>query len=105
MNYREATGSTTKSWRRVEMAQIRNPLPGQGEPTITFMETDIIVIGDRTISQSADSLSKSFSPTGSFPLLDPVTEVVVGKMSHGELYAALFSLYRSMAAERDAAAP
>ena len=42
--------------------------------------------------------------TIAFPLLDPATGNPVGAtLSHGEVYAVLWSLYMALAAERDAA--
>ncbi len=43
-------------------------------------------------------------PSATFPLLDPSTGNPVGAtISHGEVYAVLWSLYMALAAERDAA--
>jgi hypothetical protein len=53
----------------------------------------------------AGAIHKDFTdPAVEFPLLDPTTGNPVGvTLSHGEVYAMLWSLYMALAAERDAA--
>lgn len=101
--YREETATATK-WRRVSEITISNPrLPAV--PSIWFREDDVIVIGDHELIQrNAGSLSDSFVPTATIPLLDPETNVPTGStVTQQDLYVILNSLYIQLAEARDAA--
>ena len=60
---------------------------------------------DIPIRIESDELQKEFTdPAVTFPLLDPSTGNPVGPtLTHGQVYATLWSLYMALAAERDAA--
>jgi hypothetical protein len=100
-NYRETPVSATK-WRRSHQVTISNPLDHPEESSITFHEQDVIVEGTDVIFTNAGGVSANFSPVGSFNLLNPVDNSVIGTMTHQELYIALYSLYMQTATARDA---
>lgn len=110
-DYRQTTGQAT-TWLRAHSITIDNPLAGQGQggPTITFSEQEVLQMGDRVIvtpSNTGPNWPKlAFSPSASIALLDPATgEPTGGVMTHVQLYEAIFSLYMQAAAERDAKTP
>lgn len=99
-NYNESTVTGT-SWQRCHTVTIRNPLGGA--PKIEFAEERVIALDGEDMQTWVEGCSKSFSPTGQFPLLDPETNLPTGlTMTHADLYMALYSLYMQTAAERDA---
>ena len=103
MDYKQAT-ITGDSWQRCLHIEINNP--SGATPSIRFDEERRIALADGTsIGTQAGSINKDFTdPAVEFPLLDPSTGNPVGAtISHGEVYAILWSLYMALAAERDAA--
>lgn len=87
-------------WQRCKTVTINNPL--DGAKSVSFQEERIISLGGQNLKQPVDGCSKNFAADGSFPLLDPSTNLPLGaSMSHTELYVALYSLYMQTAAERD----
>ena len=103
MDYKQAT-ITGDSWQRCLHIEINNP--SGATPSIRFDEERRIALADGTsIGTPAGSIHKDFTdPAVEFPLLDPSTGNPVGAtISHGEVYAILWSLYMALAAERDAA--
>jgi hypothetical protein len=107
-NYRQTTGPAT-TWLRAHSIAISNPLPGQGVPTITFSEQEVLEMGERVIvtpsNTGPDWPKLSFNPVASIALIDPETGVPTGgTMTHQQLYVAIYSLYMQAAAERDARA-
>lgn len=102
-DYKQSSVAGT-SWQRCHTVTVHNQL-GQ-TPRIEFQEEKVINIDGANIPQWVGGCTKDFSPTGSFPLLDPATNAPTSQtMSHGELYVALYSLYMQTALERDAALP
>jgi len=103
MDYKQST-VTGESWQRCLHIEINNP--SGATPSIRFDEERRIALADGTsIGTPAGSINKDFTdPSATFPLLDPSTGNPVGSViSHGEVYAVLWSLYMALAAERDAA--
>lgn len=115
MNYRESniTGST---WVRCRAVTITNPHESQlvapgplstgVQPTAYFQEEQVVTLpNNQVILRDLGSCQKAFSPSAVIPLLDPTTGLPTGTtVTHGELYAILYSLYIQTATERDAAA-
>ncbi len=100
-NYRETSASVTK-WRRANQVIISNPLDDLASSQVIFIEEDVVQDGlDKTKIQ-AGTIASNFNPTGSFDLLDPTDDSVVGTVTHLELYAILYSLYIATATARDA---
>lgn len=100
-NYNESSISGSV-WQRCHTVVVNNQI--KQTPVITFQEEKVIVLEGDDIHQGVDGCSKPFSPTGTFPMLDPETNLPTGQtMTHSELYAVLYSLYMQTALERDAA--
>jgi len=80
---------------------------GFGEtPWIRFDEEDRAALSDGSSAVTGtSSITKPFDdPDKAFPLLDPATGQPTGAvMTHGAVYATLFSLYIHSAKERDEA--
>jgi hypothetical protein len=96
------TTGTISTWKRACKIEITNPITGS--PSAIFSEEIATALPDGTfISKHSTSLSENATDmTLTFPLLDPATGNVVGSMTYGQLYAAMYSLYLNLAAERDA---
>lgn len=99
-NYRESTGSAT-SWRRANCVIITNPLNNLAAASVSFTEEDVMQKGDFIVTRPAEGISATFDPNGTFDLLDPATGAVIRQVTHMELYTILYSLYISLAVERD----
>jgi hypothetical protein len=102
MDYKQSS-VTGESWQRCLHIEINNP--SGATPSIRFDEERRIALADGTsIGTPAGSIQKDFTdPTAVFQLLDPATGNPVGSViSHGEVYAILWSLYMSLAVTRDA---
>ena len=100
MNYKESAVTGT-SWQRSWRVEVANPLNGQ--PTITFHEETAFNTGADVITKQVGSLSCAFNPTDTFAGIDPETNQSVGRnITHGEVYALLYSLYMDLANKRDA---
>ena len=103
MDYKQST-VTGDSWQRCLHIEINNP--SSGTPVIRFDEERRVLLSDGTsMGFPEGAIQKEFTdPAVAFPLLDPTTGNPVGAtISHGEVYAVLWSLYMALAAERDAA--
>ena len=99
MNYKESEVTGT-SWQRAWRVNVENPLNGQ--PTITFFEEQAFNTGTEVILKQVGSISCAFNPTDTFPGIDPETNQPVGRdITHGEVYALLYSLYMDLAGKRD----
>jgi hypothetical protein len=100
-NYNETNVTGTK-WTRSNQVRIRNPL--DGIPTATFMEEEVVNLdnGERITQRASGVSERLIDPSVSFNLLNPEDDSVIGTMTYGQVYAALYSLYRKLAAERDA---
>jgi hypothetical protein len=105
MNYRQKQTSA-KTWTRATSISISNPI--DGTPTISFMEQDVVEMDGKTrpLPGMPSQVYAVFDPAGVIPLVDPETGLSLGStLSHQALYVALHSLYRALAAARDATPP
>lgn len=100
VNYRESTGAAT-AWRRANSVTLSNPLNNIQAAYVAFGEEDVIQKGDIVVTTPAGGVAVGFDPQGSFPLLNPTDNSVVGSVTHQELYAILYSLYIKAAQDRD----
>lgn len=99
-NYLESNISGTE-YKRARFLQIANDR--NTTPNILIFEERVISFGDQTIGQDADRLSATFNPSATFPEIDIDTgEPTDNTFSHQDLYIILHSLYRDLAAKRDA---
>lgn len=108
-DYRANTAEA-QTWRRAFSVILRNPLTELGERSISFEEQDVVRVGAQVMTTTVggpEGLRCHFDPAATFDLLDPATGAVTGQASHLDVYAALYSLYMSLAKARDlkAAAP
>ncbi len=103
-DYRETTGTVT-TWRRIGRVQIDNPL-NNPDKTIRFLEEDAVrkADGSVTVSRASEVALPLIPLTYSFPLRNPNTGDLIGAQTAtlNDLYTALYSLYRDLAARRDA---
>lgn len=105
-NYNEAT-VTGKRWTRAVSVHIENP--HNAPAFMTIAEEDIIAVGDETVTRSnmdmrrANITLRFENPEAEFELVDPVTGKNLGTASHSDVHVILYSLYRDLAAKRDAA--
>lgn len=94
---------TGQRWTRAFRVLIENPFGGV--PSITFNEEGITTLSDGSVVNSpCGSVGMQFTdPTAVVQLRDPVTnEPIDGAfMTHGQIYAALSSLYLAAAEARD----
>jgi hypothetical protein len=101
-DYRQKQGSAT-SWRRAAQVTIHNPRNGQ--PTINFVEQDVVVLGNEEFHrQNAGMVAGTFDPQATFPLVSPITGQQFGTAKQEDLYVLLHSLYLHLAAKRDTGA-
>lgn len=102
-NYNESNISGTK-WRRARSVVIDNTYGRP--PIIAFSEEDIVSFDNSTMAQGmppeVPPLRVLFNPSSIIDLIDPDTGNPLGTtITHMELYTALNSLYRQLAATRD----
>lgn len=90
-------------WQRAHQIVIDN-VRGT-PPTIRFDEERVVAFEDGTeIRNPLGSLVVPFDPAKQVPLLNPLTgEPTSTSISHGEVYAIIYSAYIAAASERDAA--
>lgn len=101
VNYKETALSGTR-WQRARLVLLHNPL--SGSKGVTFQEEAAITL-DGVSSSLGDvgSVSAPFDAAGEIPLLDVITGEPTGATAtHAQLYQIVFSLYRQVAATRDA---
>lgn len=104
-DYKETTiNGQYSEYQRSNKVIVMNELGGT--PEITFMEQVIGTLPDGTkvtprTTKCADQMT---NPAESFPLLNPLDDSVIGSLTYQEVYVTLYSLYRYVAAKRDAAA-
>jgi hypothetical protein len=97
--YKETT-STSSGYHLARLITFSNE---GAEPSVTIVEAVKTTTDDGTVHLcDIGQIFGRFNPeNGSFPLLNPETGEAVGTMSHAELYVALYSLYLSLATDRD----
>lgn len=103
VNYNESSVSGTR-WVRSYSVSCQNPL--EGERQVIFHEETVVQAGAETIQRTQPMpLVVPFDEEATILLLNPLTGEPLGSsITHGELYAMLFSLYIQAATARDAAA-
>ncbi|WP_330114932.1 hypothetical protein SA496_01300 [Pseudomonas sp. JS3066] len=107
-DYKETDVAGT-SWVRCGYLGINNPRPHSGEPSVTFVEEEVIALGGgRELINKLGNLVEPFTPENAaeaFDLVHPETGDVLGSMTYQDLYVALASAYRHVALKRDAPPP
>lgn len=101
-DYRQQTISGSK-WTRCLHIEANNPYGGQ--PAIRFDEEERVILQDgQTLGRPTGTITRAFTdPLAEFQLLDPTTGAPAGgTMTHGQVYAVLWSLYIDSARIRDA---
>jgi hypothetical protein len=99
-NYKEQQASGV-SWQRGYSVSISNKL---GEiPKITFYEEEAINFGGKILTNHIGQLEESMMDVNkTFDIYDPTTETKVGvTSSYLQLYILIYSLYNTLARERD----
>jgi hypothetical protein len=98
-DYRQST-LTGNKWRRCFEILIKNPYNGQ--PTVTFQEQDMADFNNQILELGRDTVSINVSSEQEISILDPTTGLDTGqKITHGQLYAILYSAYINAALTRD----
>lgn len=100
MNYKESTINCT-TWTRCRTVTVQNPV---GEtPKAYFQEEECVALpNEQIIKRDLAAVQKEFSPSSTFPILNPQTAEPTGETAtHADVYALLFSLYMQTAMERD----
>ena len=89
------------AWQRPFQIVIDNPL---GEtPRVSFLEEEILTVDGQTIRKGVPGINIGYTPDAVIDLLDPTTGLPLGQtMTHAQMYVAIWSLYRNLAAARDA---
>lgn len=109
-NYKKETTVVTKTLTervRAYEFQFHNPLNGALGVTILEESTEQLDDGPEKSKEALGKLNKSLKQSDinkSFDLIDPTLpegEDVVGSMTYGQMYAALYSLYFHLVEERD----
>jgi hypothetical protein len=81
---------------------IENPLAGQA--LIQFREERVAVLPDRNIITPEGLIVVPFDPGATIALRNPMTDELTGAtITHGEIYAILYSAYLQTALARDGA--
>lgn len=99
MNYQESEVAG-RTWCRFSNIDISNPRPGH--PTVHCTEQTVIALDGREIIQNVGSLSFAFDQAVTFPLLNPMTNEVIGTGSGAQVMALVYSYVMAEAAKRDA---
>lgn len=101
-NYK-ASDITGTAWQRAVRMVLENPIKGAG--SVLVVEETAIDLGEQTITQLSGNLHTTFEQGKTFDLYNPLTGEKTGAtMTHDEYYAISYSVYMTLAAERDAAA-
>jgi hypothetical protein len=88
-----------RSWRVIAL----NPF--RGVPTVQFEEEQITETEGVVHSKQMETLSLTFDPDAVFQLYNPLTgdQIPGATMKQSDVFVALYSVYRTLAAARDAA--
>lgn len=90
-------------YTRAKRVICSNPLEGSRQ--ITFIEEDVVTVGDKTMMTDAGQISQPFTNNNGdteFPLVNPLTGEDLGQtVTFQQLYVLLHSLYISLATKRD----
>ena len=100
-DYKESAVSG-KQWQRCRAIEIDNPYGAM--PVVRFFEEMRTQVGGQSVSVPVGGITQNFDDPGKiFQLCNPMTGEQTGQtMTHGEVYAVLWSLYMALAEERDA---
>ena len=99
MNYNETTISGSE-YTRCPQITIENPTGGP--PLIQFREERIAILGERKICTPLGHIVIEFDPASTVALRNPETnDLTGGTITHGEIYAILYSAYIQSALARD----
>lgn len=100
-NYQESAVAGTE-YRRARFLQISNER--NNVPNILIFEERVIQFDNESIGQDIDRLSAQFEAQATFPQINVETgEPTENSYTHQDIYVMLHSLYRDLAAKRDAA--
>lgn len=92
---------TGKRWRRAVRVTILNPY--MGVPTVAVDEEQVTEIDGHAKAAPTETLTTSVDLAAKVDLINPDTGEPLGvSVSHQDMYVALYSLYRQLAAARDA---
>jgi hypothetical protein len=85
-----------------ERASIPYDMVVKGETAAIFQEQDMADFNNQILELGRDTVSINVSPEKEITILDPTSGLETGqKITHGELYAILYSAYIGAALERD----
>jgi hypothetical protein len=100
-SYQSATISG-EAWTRCPEITVSNPTDGQ--PLIAFREERVALIGNEKLITPLGRIVTAFDPAAEIPLRNPETMELTGDtITHGSVYAILYSAYIYAATTRDAA--
>ena len=100
MSKYKQTNITGEEYTRCDSITVANPL--DRVPSITFQEERVLVLPDRSINTRAGHVFVPFDPEATVALRNPETdELTGGTITHGEIYAILYSAYIQSALARD----
>lgn len=102
--YRENTKTIQeRHWRRAQKVVIETPTSrGTRWKAFRFVEEDVVEKDGAVVATPSGEVVVELVPATSFALLNPADGQPTGQtMTHGQLFAALYSLYRAAATERD----
>ena len=89
-----------EAWTRCPEITISNPTDGQ--PSITFREERVALIGSDKLITPLNRIVVAFNPDDVIPLYNPETMEPIGtSITHGEVYAIMYSAYLHAAYTRD----
>lgn len=99
-SYAETTVSGT-SWKRCPRIELLNAFGAV--PMISLSEEQIVSVGGLTMNKYLGQLQVVYNPAGVIEIYDPISgEKTAGTISHNEIMAIFYSIYRSAAEARDA---
>lgn len=98
-NYKESSIAGT-SWVRAREVSISNQY--MSTPSISILEEKVISVEGDIVKKDVGYLTQAFDPNSLVSVIDPVTNIDTGaKVTHEYIYSMLYSLYMSMAKQRD----
>lgn len=101
--YRNTTIGDVATYVRPYQTISSGPLSGQN--CMTISEEQILILPDASVVHvplTSELRATITDPNEAFDLLHPVTGAVIGSMTFLQLYTQMYSLYRHLAAVRDA---
>ena len=101
-NLYKPTAIATQSWFRSNKVIIENEL--NTVPVICFNEEEVLEVNGKKVVLSEGRLfARMDDPTKTFNILHPDTDAIIGTAAYQDVYILLYSLYKSLALERDSA--